>query len=139
MIELQNYWREVAFEMPNKTRDKPQVYFDIEIGNQPAGRIVFELFTDLTPNTSENFRGLCTGEYGQVGINGRQKDLHYMGSSFHRIVENFVIQGGDIINNDGSSGFSIYGKHFSDENFTRRHACAGLLSMANRGKDTNSS
>ena len=101
-IEIQNYWRELAFQQPLKSRDKPQVYFDIEIGNQAAGRIVFELFTDLTPITSENFRGLCTGEYGSVGIQGRTKELHYIDSGFHKIVENFVVQGGDIIQNDGT-------------------------------------
>jgi len=76
----------------------PQVYFDISIGNQPIGRILFELFIDITPKTAENFRGLCTGEYGNMGMSGRTKKLHYKGSQFHRIVDGFVVQGGDFVN-----------------------------------------
>ena len=101
------------------------------------GRIVFELFTDITPKTSENFRGLCTGEYGFGKIN--KKKLHYLGSRFHRIVEDQLIQGGDFIFGNGLGGESIYGEKFNDENFQRRHACAGLLSMSNRGRNKNSS
>ena len=108
MIENQNYWREIAFSQGLKTKEKPKVYFDISIGNQEVGRIVFELFTDLTPVTAENFRGLCTGEYGQATVGGRPKDLHYMGTQFHRIVDNFVIQGGDITNGDGSGVYFLY-------------------------------
>jgi len=121
------------------SRKYPKVYLDITIGTKPAGRIVFELFTDLTPKTAENFRGLCTGEYGNVGMGARTKRLHFLNSSFHRIVEGFALQGGDITNGDGTGGASIYGPTFADENFHRKHACAGLLSMANRGRNTNSS
>ncbi len=111
---------------------------DFTIGSKPAGRVIFELYTDMTPKTAENFRGLCTGEYGQGKLS--KKKLHYLGCRVHRIVDDFVIQAGDIVQGDGSSGESIYGtKHFGDENFTRRHAHAGLLSMANSGRDTNSS
>jgi len=117
----------------------PRVYMDISIGTKAAGRIIFELFTDLTPKTAENFRGLCTGEYGNVGMGTKTKKLHYLNSTFHRVVEGFAIQGGDITNGDGTGGASIYGPTFADENFSRKHACAGLLSMANRGRNTNSS
>jgi cyclophilin family peptidyl-prolyl cis-trans isomerase len=121
------------------SRKYPQVYLDVTIGTKPAGRIIFELFTDLTPKTAENFRGLCTGEYGNVGMGTRTKQLHYFNTMFHRIVEGFALQGGDITNGDGTGGASIYGPTFADENFNRNHACAGLLSMANRGRNTNSS
>jgi peptidyl-prolyl isomerase G (cyclophilin G) len=117
----------------------PHVYIDIAIGARPVGRIVFELFSDLTPRTAENFRGLCTGEYGNVGLKATTKKLHYVESKFHRIIDDFMIQGGDITNGDGTGGASIYGPTFDDENFQRRHGCAGLLSMANRGRNTNSS
>lgn len=117
----------------------PHVYIDVAIGARPIGRMVFELFTDLTPRTAENFRGLCTGEYGNVGLSAATKKLHYLDSKIHRIVDEFMIQGGDFTNGDGTGGHSIYGAVFEDENFQRRHACAGLLSMANRGRNTNSS
>lgn len=117
----------------------PHVYIDVAIGSRPVGRMVFELFTDLTPRTAENFRGLCTGEYGGIGLKSSTKKLHYVNSKVHRIIDDFMIQGGDITNGDGSGGHSIYGQTFDDENFQRRHACAGLLSMANRGRNTNSS
>lgn len=117
----------------------PQVYLDITIGTKPAGRVTFELSTDLTPKTAENFRGLCTGEYGHVGMGTRTKRLSYTNTPFHRVVDGFAIQGGDITNGDGTGGASIYGPTFADENFHRKHACAGLLSMANRGRNTNSS
>lgn len=117
----------------------PHVYIDVAIGSRPVGRMVFELYTDLTPRTAENFRGLCTGEYGNIGLKSSTKKMHYVNSKIHRIVDDFMIQGGDITNGDGSGGHSIYGPTFDDENFQRRHACAGLLSMANRGRNTNSS
>lgn len=97
------------------------------------------MFSDLTPKTSENFRGLCTGEYGTVGLQSRTKKLSYENSLFHRIIDGFVLQGGDITHTDGRGGHSIYGPKFNDENFQRRHACAGLLSMANSGRNSNHS
>jgi peptidyl-prolyl isomerase G (cyclophilin G) len=114
-----------------------KVFLDIVIGTTAIGRVIFELFTDITPKTAENFRGLCTGEYGYGRVN--KKKLHYKGSRFHRIVEDQFIQGGDIVYGNGSGGESIYGEIFKDENFQRRHACAGLLSMANKGRNQNSS
>ena len=113
-----------------------QVYFDIAIGSEPSRRIVMELFDDVTPITAENFRALCTGEKG-VGQAG--KPLHFKGSLFHRIIPNFMAQGGDFTRGNGTGGESIYGEKFADENFKKKHDKAGLLSMANAGPHTNGS
>jgi peptidylprolyl isomerase len=93
----------------------PKVFFDITIGGEPAGRIVMELRADVTPKTAENFRALCTGEKG-VGQAG--KPLHFKGSSFHRIIPEFMCQGGDFTRGNGTGGESIYGMKFADENFS---------------------
>lgn len=116
----------------------PRVFFDMEIGGSPAGRIEFELFSKVTPKTSESFRALATGEKG----NGKSgKPLHYKGSKFHRIITSFMCQGGDITHGNGQGGESIYGSTFADEweHGTIKHTVPGLLSMANRGKNTNGS
>jgi peptidylprolyl isomerase len=119
--------------------DCVQVYFDIAIGGEQVGRIEFVLRNDVVPITAENFRCLCTGE--KVGHQGPTAGvpLTYKGSQFHRVMEQFMVQGGDYTKRDGTGGLSIYGAMFDDENFVLRHDCPGLLSMANAGPNTNGS
>lgn len=107
----------------------PVVFFDVCADDQPLGRITMELFSNVVPQTAENFRALCTGEKG----------FGYKHSIFHRVIPDFVCQGGDITKHDGSGGRSIYGDKFEDENFDVKHTGPGLLSMANRGQNTNNS
>ena len=117
--------------MPN-----PTVFFDVTIGGQQAGRVTIELYADKAPKTAENFRALCTGEKG-MGKQG--KPLHFKGSTFHRVINDFMAQGGDFTAGNGTGGESIYGMKFPDENFDVKHTKRGDLSMANSGPNTNGS
>ncbi|XP_060667581.1 peptidyl-prolyl cis-trans isomerase-like isoform X2 [Ziziphus jujuba] len=145
VVETGRFLLRHSFELLLKTPDlceaslntpNPKVFMDVTIGDEPAGRVVMELFADVTPLTAENFRALCTGEKG-VGRSGER--LHYKGSTFHHVIPGFMCQGGDFTAGNGTGGESIYGSKFADENFVKKHTGPGILSMANAGPGTNGS
>jgi peptidyl-prolyl isomerase H (cyclophilin H) len=113
-------------------KDNPVVFFDISIGGYSSGKIYMELFADIVPKTAENFRLFCTGETRKNNV-----PVGYKNCGFHRVIKDFMIQGGDFVRGDGTGSTSIYGEKFEDENFVVPHDQAGLLSMANSGPNTN--
>nr|XP_017457110.2 E3 SUMO-protein ligase RanBP2 isoform X2 [Rattus norvegicus] len=127
IMKLQNGQVSLAAELSKETN--PVVFFDVCVDGEPLGRIIMELFSNIVPQTAENFRALCTGEKG----------FGFKNSIFHRVVPDFICQGGDITKYNGTGGQSIYGDKFDDENFDLKHTGPGLLSMANCGQNTNSS
>ncbi|CAK8537495.1 unnamed protein product [Lathyrus sativus] len=112
----------------------PKVFFDMTVSDQPTGCIIFELFTDVTPKTTENFCALCSSE---KGVGRSSNSLHFKGSSFHRVIPDFMCQGGDFTAGNNTGGESIYGSKFADENFIKEHAGPGTLSMESVSPGTN--
>ncbi|XP_029792911.1 E3 SUMO-protein ligase RanBP2-like isoform X2 [Suricata suricatta] len=127
LLKVQKGHVSLTTELSKETN--PVVFFDVCADDEPLGRITMELFSNIVPLTAENFRALCTGEKG----------FGFKNSIFHRVIPDFLCQGGDITKHDGTGGRSIYGDKFEDENFDVKHTGPGLLSMANRGRDTNNS
>jgi len=122
--------------VPNAKGDNPHVFFQIKQGDEDLGKVVMQLYKDITPKTAENFKCLCTGEKGNTSSG---KPIHFKDCAFHRVIKDFMIQGGDFTAGNGTGGESIYGEKFADENFVIKHTKGGQLSMANAGPGTNGS
>jgi len=105
-----------------------EVYFDITVGGVSKGRLGFALFGTEVPKTVNNFKA-----FASTGVNGKR----YAGTAFHRVIARFMMQGGDVVNGDGTGSASLYGESFADESFNIKHGMGGMLSMANHGPDTN--
>jgi len=127
----------VASALAEDPKITHKVFFDVKIGDGEPQRITMGLFGDDVPKTVANFVGLCKGDTGKKASSGQ--DISFKGSKFHRIIPNFMIQGGDFTRGDGTGGESIYGAKFADENFKLKHTGPGILSMANAGPNTNGS
>ena len=121
--------KSVVQKLPKYDPNNIRTYMYIKIGNQIPKQVIFELFSTFLPKTTANFKSLCTKEH----------NLTYIGTKFYKVIPGFIIQGGDIANRDGTGSISIYGKTFEDESFMFKHYGAGMLSMANAGKNTNGS
>lgn len=120
--------------VPAQATVTKRVFFDISIDNEPVGRIVMGLFGGVVPKTAANFEALCRGDRWDEPS---RKHLKYQGSTFHRVIPGFMIQGGDFTHHNGMGGMSIYGNKFEDEDFSLKHTGPGILSMANSGPNTN--
>ncbi|XP_046845977.1 peptidyl-prolyl cis-trans isomerase cyp11-like isoform X2 [Xenia sp. Carnegie-2017] len=134
---MKDHYLKMATFPPAPSGYRPRCYFDVEVNGVSAGRIIMELFADICPLTCENFRALCTGEKMLSKLSG--KSLHYKGAPFHRVIKDFMIQGGDFTAGNGTGGESIYGRTFNDENLELKHEKPFILSMANKGPNTNGS
>ncbi|KAI1712575.1 cyclophilin type peptidyl-prolyl cis-trans isomerase/CLD domain-containing protein [Ditylenchus destructor] len=118
-------WERLAEKLRHP--DNPVVFFQMAVGGAPIGTVKMELFADIVPRTAENFRQLCTGEMKKDGV-----PIGYKNSQFHRVIKDFMIQGGDFVNGDGTGMTSIYGPKFQDENFELKHTgrvLDGLLTV----------